>query len=54
MIKLEQKLQHKEVATIERDRHKQMMIESKESRTNQKVGREIAKCHHFDERAMKK
>jgi hypothetical protein len=35
-----------------RKRLAQMMIESKESRKNEKVGREIAKCHHFDERAM--
>jgi hypothetical protein len=27
-----------------------MMIESKESRTNEKVGKEIAKCHHSYER----
>lgn len=30
VIKLDQKLQHKEVATIEREHHKQMMIELKE------------------------
>lgn len=29
-----------------------MMIESKEERANKKVGRKIAKHHHFDERAM--
>jgi len=29
-----------------------MMIESKEARANKKGGKEIAKHHHFDERAM--
>jgi hypothetical protein len=29
-----------------------MMIESKEAIVDEKVGREIAKHHHFDERAM--
>jgi hypothetical protein len=54
VIKLEQELQCKEVATIEKDHHKQMMIESKDSLTNEKVGRKLAKHHHFNERAMKK
>jgi hypothetical protein len=29
-----------------------MMIESKEAKANEKVGRETSKHHHFDERAM--
>jgi hypothetical protein len=37
---------------VEKEHCKRMMIESKEARANKKGGREIAKHHHFDERAM--
>lgn len=40
--------------TIERERCKQMMIELREAKTNEKVGREIIKHYHFDEKVIKK
>jgi hypothetical protein len=40
--------------TIERERCKQMMIELRGAKTNEKVGREIIKHYRFDEKVIKK